>query len=211
MWPDIEKVSLFSSTSARVETLPRTQGRLNASLFLGGHSPFEWEYTKPDQDTMRRIRSILVWASVVALSSAREMLTRDLHDIGLDVAWRSSAQRGRLIASPLLAVLHELRNYEVHLEFREGNIRDHDVWVGSPGSSEAKHYRHPDAYFFSPIEFSELARLHNISDGRSLVTSEMVQWFSRQAATWPAVYLVGEARDLFVFHVDEFLATTMPS
>ena len=205
MWPDIDGVTLFDTMPERLSALRRTKQRLNASRYFA-LAPFAGEHAKPDTDTRRHIGSYLAWASIAALSSARDMLVCDLQEDGRDEEWKCSIAKKRLDQDPLLAVLHELRNYEVHLECREGEIRDHEAYAVSADGLTLHHFRERNAFFIVPIVYDELASLRNIASGRSTVTPEMVEWFKRQASDWPAVYIVGKAHRLFALYVDDFLA-----
>jgi len=207
MWPDIEKVPLVEEIPAEIKKLSRTAERFTASRFFSSYSPFEWNIVQVDSSEKLQVKSWLNWASIVTLSAVGDSLHRDLEEFGLADKWRASEERRNVYAHPLLAVLFELRNYEVHFEFREGEVRNFRplVGYGAKPNVEPQEKDLGDEFFFSPIDFTSLSRLRNIQSGRSSVTVEMVDWFNRQASTWPAAYLIGVARQVYAEHVARFL------
>jgi len=199
MWPDIEKVKLSEKIPDAVLRLPRTMERFEASRFFAGHVLTSLESRK------LQTKSWLNWASIVALPSAAvdNPLHLDFAEISLGDEWLRSQERIELYADPLLVVLFELRNYEVHFEFRTGKIGNFRTIVES--GAEQKEYDFGDAVFISAIDFISLSRLKNIQSGRSSITVEMVNWFNRQAEIWPAAYLIGVARERYARYIARFL------
>lgn len=209
MWPDIEKVPLVEELPTEINILSRTVERFAASRFFAGHTPFEWEEVEIDSRTRLRMKSWLIWASIVALPglAVNDPLYHDLEALGLANQWIDSEERRELYADPLLAVLFELRNYEVHVDLRTGewkNFRAH-VGYGVRPELEPKEEDFGVRVFVSSIDFLSLSRLRNVRTGRSNVTLEMVNWFNRQAETWPAAYLIGAARERYATYVSRFL------
>ena len=209
MWPDVEKVNLIEEIPAAVKRLPRTMERFAASRFFAGHTPFEWEMVEVENSTKLQIKSWLNWASIVALPAAAvgDPLHRDLAEIGLGDNWLASEERRDLYADPLLAVLFELRNYEVHIELRTGEMKSFRAIIGYCAKPDVapKELDSGDCVFISPIDFTSLSLLRNVQSGRSKLTAEMVDWFNRQASTWPAAYLIGTARERYAVYIARFL------
>ncbi len=209
MWPDIEKVSLFENLPAAVQRLSRTVERFAASRFFAGHWPIDWGIYKVGDSKKLQILSWLNWASILALPGAvtGDPLHRDLTEIALGNEWLESQEKRDICEDPLLAVLFELRNYEVHIELRTGKIGNFSSKVMSDAKTngEPKEVDFGDTTFISPIDFGSLSQLRNIQSGRSPVTAEMVNWFNRQAIIWPAAYLIGTARERYVEYIAHFL------
>lgn len=209
MWPDIEKVPLVEELPPEIGAMSRTAERFAASRFFAGHTPFAWDVVEVDGQTKLQIKSWLIWASIVALPGAavNDPLYRDLEALGLVDKWVCSEERRNLYADPLLAVLFELRNYEVHFEIRTGEWRNFRPLLGYGAKPEVEPQEKDlgDKVFISPIDFPSLSQLRNVQTGRSKVTTEMVDWFNRQSATWPAAYLIGVARERYAIYVAHFL------
>lgn len=209
MWPDIEKVPLVEELRTEIDALPRTAERFAASRFFSRHTPFGRDVAEVDSQTRLQIKSWLIWASMVALPGAgvNDPLYRDLEAIGLADKWVGSEERHDLYADPLLAVLFELRNYEVHFELRTGEWKNFRPLVGYGAKPEVEPQEEDlgDRVFVSPIDLQSLSQLRNVQTGQSKVTAEMVDWFNRQTATWPAAYLIGVARERYTAYVAQFL------
>lgn len=207
MWSDIDRVYLVEETPTEISSLPRTLEKLKASRYFAGYSPSEWHIVQVDKDEKIQIKSWLLWASIVALSSVGDSLLIDLEEIGLTHKWRSSEERKSVYKNPLLAVLLELRNYEVHIEFRPGELRNFSAWLAHDANpnKETEQKDMGDAFFFSPIDYQSLSRLRNLQSGRSNVTAEMTEWFNRQTSAWPAAYLIGIARELYTKYIANFI------
>ena len=208
MWPDIEKIYLVEELPAEIERLSRTAERLAASRFFAGHTPFEWGMVEVDSQRKLQTKSWLVWASIVALPAAaiNDPLYRDLESLGLADKWVDSEERRNLYADPLLAVLFELRNYEVHFEIRTGVWKNFRPSLGYDTRPDAEPQEKDlgDRIYFSPIDYPSLSELRNIQMRKSKVTIEMVDWFNRQATTWPAAHLIGAARERYSAYVTKF-------
>lgn len=209
MWPDIDKVNLAEEIPVVVKRLKRTMERFSASRFFAGHTPFEWEMVDVENSQKLQIKSWLNWASIVALPAAtdNDPVHRDLAEIGLGEIWLKSQERRDLYTDPLLAVLFELRNYEVHIELRRAEMKNFHAIVeyDTKPDSEPKELDFEGRVYISPIDFVSLSRLRNVQSGRSTVTVEMVDWFNRQADTWPAAYLIGTARERYTAYIAKFL------
>jgi hypothetical protein len=209
VWPDIEKVSIAEKIPAAVRKLPRTIERLAASLFLAGHTPFEWKMAEVEESRKLQIKSWLSWASIVAIPAPAvgDPLHHDLIDIRVGDEWIGSEERRQIYADPLLAVLFELRNYEVHVELRIGETKNFRTMLGSDAApdTDLKEMDFGDELFISPVDFPVLSQLRNVQSRRSRVTPEMVAWFNRQASTWPAAYLIATARERYTTYIARFL------
>jgi hypothetical protein len=208
MWTDINKVYLFDDYPTSFSKLPRTVERFDASRLFAGNTPFEFEPSKANFAYKLKMRSWFNWAAIVALPSISvdDPLHRDLIDLGVGDQWVSSPEREALSSDPLLAVLFELRNYEVHVEFRPSEVKKFQAQFGSErqGNSE-KNFVDRDAIFIAPIDFISLSKLRNVKSGRSKITEDMVDWFNRQARTWPASYLIGVARERYAKYISKYL------
>jgi hypothetical protein len=212
MWPDIEKVSIIEDLPAELGKLPKTLERFDASRFFGGHTPSSWKIVEVDIEWRRKVMSWLCWASIAAFSSIRDTLWFELSAIGLENAWHNSNERSRALKDPLIAVVLELRNYQVHFEFQDVDIKDFSTLVGyaRQPEKEPERFELGEHAFISKIDFTQLAKTRNIQQGISSVTKNHVAWFNRQAATWPSAYLIGEARHRFAGFMAEFIRREMP-
>lgn len=209
MWPDIRKASLLEDIPSVMEKLPRTAERLKASHFFAAHTPSEWRMAQVDSDYQLQVKSWLNWASIVALPnpSMDDPLDRDFESIGLAEEWRKSEERRKLYEDPLIAVLLELRNYEVHFELRKGDVRNFRPLYGMEArpNEEPKEIDLGERFFIASIDYKSLSQTINIKSGKSKVTSEMIEWFNRQTSTWPAAYIIGQARERYTVFIAEFL------
>lgn len=211
MWPDIEKVGLFERIPKVIEHLPRVSEKIRASHFFAAQDPYFFEkhnasifgIPETDSEVKREGYSWLIWASTVAFAALKDSLKLDLNELRLYDAWGNSTERRDTYDNPLIAVLFELRNYEIHFEFRKVDIRDFQAYRGS--DPKLNNYIFEGSIFISPIEFNKLSQLNNIKSGKSGVTASMVDWFNKQASTWPAANLIGTARSVLANNIKQFL------
>jgi len=206
MWSDIEKVYLVEQIPVEIEGLQRTLEKLEASRFVAGHDPF-YAGMVVESGWRRKVWSWFTWASLVAFAAIEDSLKLDLEGLGVFDRWWVWQEKHDVYQEPLIAVLMELRNYEVHLEFREVKVRDLQALLGSeakPGEEPQKR-DFGESVFIAEVDYISLSRLRNIQSGKSPVTAEMVDWFNRQASTWPAAYLIGRARESYTGYIAQFL------
>jgi hypothetical protein len=207
MWPDIEKMCLVEKVPAEVKGLPRTLQKFEASRFFAGHNPFFADMMQIESAWKQKVRSWLIWASLVAFAAVKDSLKLDLKELDLFDRWQGSQEKHDVHNEPLIAILMEWRNYEVHFESREAEVKDFQALLGfgaRPGE-EPQEKELGERVFIAEVDFTSLSRLRNIRSGRSPVTAEMVDWFNRQASTWPAVYLIGRARESYTEYIARFL------
>lgn len=156
--------------STYVKELPRTLDRFRtASVFFDVRFP---TFLASSIDA----RKWISWASIAALISIQEVLEIDLEDIGYDREWKVSKEYKEIKENEILNVLKELRNYEVHIDFQE-RIAHTDI----DRNDVSEHIDH-DSFFFSPIDWNQIAKLKNIRSGRSRITQEIVNHFNDQYA-----------------------------
>lgn len=208
MWPDIKKMNLFDETPEILKKLPRTSERFNALYYFATHTPHEWSIIHVDRNRQLQIKSWLNWAALVAFPnpSCDDPLQKDLEYMGLAERWEKSEEKQNLYADPLIAVILELRNYEVHFELRTGIMKEFQVFYGSTSRLDgAKKIVINDEVFIAQIDYKLISRTRNIVSGKSAVSAEMVNWFNHQISIWPAGMLLLEAKGRFCFFVAEFL------
>jgi hypothetical protein len=140
-------------------------------------------------------------------ATTNDPLHRDLKDLGVGEQWIISEERKEIYTDPLLAVLFELRNYEVHIELRTGKVKNfHSLFAyETRPEDEPEDIELGDKVFISKIDFDSLSQLRNVRTRRSTVTPEMIEWFNRQADIWPASYLLGIARERYASYLAKYL------
>jgi hypothetical protein len=164
----------------KLENLPRILDRFRAaSVFFDLKYP---TYLIASIDA----RKWTSWASISALASILEVAEYEFADLGLLDKWKQSVEFREIQADKRFAVLKELRNYEVHIEFQK-RISHTDI-----DRSLVKETVDHDSFFFAPIDWIEFQKLNNVKSGRSIVDQNTILDFNKYAGTYSIETVVNQ-------------------
>ncbi len=156
---------LVTGLAALPETLCRAE---SAASFLGKQPTHRWSSRPPQEDEDRKDEAF-IRASLAEFVSMEDTLPRDLERIGLD----RKAIRLNSSPHPLLHVLRELRNMEIHV--RTSQVAHFPIRVlygvdRVPGSFTVTH--------LTGITSAEFTRLRNAACYHPNDISRMITWFN---------------------------------
>ncbi|NTX58297.1 hypothetical protein [Myxococcus sp. CA039A] len=127
----------------KVKGLPRTLDRFRAASVF-----FDIKYP-PFLIGSIEARKWTSWASLSAVASIPEVIEYDLEDLGLLSAWQSAPEPQGIRTNKTLAILKELRNYEMHIEYQD---RLSHLNIDSDRVREPIDH---NSFFFSPVSWSK--------------------------------------------------------
>ncbi len=156
----LKGLSRFSETRRRAES---------AASFLGAQPAGRWS-SEPDDEDAKRKDEAFIRASLAELVSMEDTLARDLKRNGL------AAQRWRMYScpNPLLHILRELRNMEVHIRTSTVSCFPIRVLYGqdrTPGRFTVTH--------LEPISLDDFMQLNNANNYRKEDVCRLLDWFEK--------------------------------
>lgn len=202
MWDDINKVSLFEEIPDNIFIFKRVANCLKASRYFLYIDPVE-TWNLKDSDVLVGW-SWIITASLNSLFSIKDMIKRDCIEHRLLEKWNDSIQKKEITIDPLLSVLREIRNYNIHIEYRNETIENFTAFHGS-SIDDNKLKDFGEYIFFKEVNIRDLLSLSNVK--RGFINTRMLDWFNRQTRIWPVHFIIGEARQRYALYVSSFLAT----
>jgi|688.fasta_scaffold274648_3 hypothetical protein len=177
----------------KVKDLPRTLDRFRAaSIFFDIKYP---TFLCASIDA----RKWTSWASLSAIASIPEIVEYDFEEIGLSKEWRKSVEFQDIRNNKILAVLKELRNYEVHIEYQ---VRKSHVDIDKIYVKESLDH---NSFFFSPIDWMKFQKLKNIRSGRSVVDQAAILDFNSHSQCYSVETIVDQALEFLAEKIHFFL------
>lgn len=177
----------------KVRTLPRTLDRFRAtSVFFDIRYP---TYLRASIDA----RKWTSWAALSALASIPEIIEYDLEDIGLLEEWQGSGELSEIRKNGVFAVLKELRNYEVHIEYQ--HRQSHQEINRDTVREPIDH----DSFFFSPINWGQFQKLRNVRSGRSVVDQATLLEFNSYAQAYSVETIVNKTLEWLAYEIHRFI------
>jgi len=184
----------------KVKGLPRTLDRFQAASAF-----FDLKYPTFLQASIDA-RKWTSWASLSAIASIPEVIEYDLENLGLLDAWKKSAELIQIRANKTFAILKEIRNYEMHIEYQDRI---------SHSAADIAQIREPidhDSFFFSPVSWNEFQMLKNIRFGRSIVDQAALMEFNAYARQYSVRTIVDQMLEWLADRVQSFMSGhTQPS
>lgn len=170
---DIQVIGTFQRGS--FELLEESMDRLRSCLYFCD----EIQKYATEQDVLKAR-----WYFRASLSSYQSALDNIGGDIKRAVGkntWDKSEQMKAMYSHPLVKILTKSRNFAVHSSRLKGIVKDYCVTVLDGKGERVEAMR--------SIFFEELHNKKNFRDASS-VTSDELEWFNRQAVTWPVDLLI---------------------
>ena len=168
----LRKNTVTITWPGKLERLPRILDRFRATSVF-----FDLEYPSY-LITSIDARKWTSWASLSALSSILEVAEYEFDDLGFLSKWKQSEELREIRNDKRLAVLKELRNYEVHIKYQK---RLSHLEIDKTLVNEIVDH---DSIFFTPITWAEFQKLNNVKSGRSIVDQNAVLEFNNYAETY---------------------------
>lgn len=134
-----------------------------------------------------------------AIASIPEVVEYDFEDAGLLEEWRQSLELREIRNNKVLAVLKELRNYEMHIEYQ---TRKAPFEIDRAAVQEPIDH---DSFFFSPIDWGKFQKLRNVRSGRSIVDQATILSFNKYASLYTVETIVSESLELLAEKIYCFL------
>lgn len=120
-------------------------------------------------------------ASLSSYQSALDNIDGDIKRAVGKNTWDKSEQKSAMYSHPLVKILSKARNFAVHSSRLKGIEKDYYVTVLDGKGERVEAMR--------SLFFEELHKKKNFRDASS-VSSDELQWFNRQAVTWPVDLLI---------------------
>jgi hypothetical protein len=141
------------------------------------------------------------WASLSALASILEVAEYEFADLGLLDKWKHSVGLREIRNDKRFAVLKELRNYEVHIEFQK-RLSHMDI-----DKKRVKEIVDHDSFFFTAIDWVEFQKLNNVKNGRSIVDQNAILDFNKYAETYSVETIVNYILEWLADKIYVFIQT----
>jgi len=170
---DIQVIGTFQRGS--FELLEESMDRLRSCLYFCDEIQ---KYAIEQNDLKAR------WyfrASLSSYQSALDNIDGDIKRTVGENTWDKSEQKKAMYSHPLVKILSKSRNFAVHSSRLKGVVKDYYVTVMDGKGERVEAMR--------SIFFEELHSKENFRDASS-VTSDELEWFNRQAVTWPVDLLI---------------------
>ena len=142
------------------------------------------------------------WASLSALASILEVAEFEFDDLGLLSQWKQSSELREIRNDKRLAVLKELRNYEVHIEYQK---RLSHMEIDKKLINETVDH---DSFFFTPINWVEFQKLNNVKSGRSIVDQNAVLDFNKYVETYSVETIINQTLEWLADKICAFIQTS---
>ncbi len=177
----------------KLETLPLVLDRFRAtSVFFDLEYP---SYLIASIDA----RKWTSWASLSALASILEILEFEFSNLGLLDLWKQSVELQEIRTNKRFAVLKELRNYEMHIEFKK---RLSHTDVNKELVNEVVDH---DSFFFTPISWAEFQKLNNVRNRRTIVDPNAVLDFNQYTETYSVETIVTQTLEWLADKIYSFI------
>lgn len=192
--PTLDYMSLFHRLSDDVEKgiskFPEVTGRAEGAVY------FSNRISAPPQardDNRDQLREAFLRASIAEFAGIEEALERDLKTLQIS----SLPLKIKDTADPLLHIIRELRNLEIHLQSSDFVSSQKDVLFGDFENPERAHPLKITNWYIADIGVAQFRKLRNASRYTSLDIQSLITWFNQAQKQWGIGELVRLATERY--------------
>ena len=137
-------------------------------------------------------------AAIHLIGSLKDMLEQDLIEVGHYEKWSGSIVQKNMIDDPLLKVLRNIRNYDVHYK-----TLDYGMQNGMMYYIEGEDIAHTEdnSLFFDEFTWEEYSSWR---PKKKDLTPDHIEWFNNQTGSWSVKYICYEAINRYCWYINSF-------
>jgi hypothetical protein len=184
--------SLDSSIVSKLSVLPETVVRAESAASFFALSPkFKWTPQSPETDDNFKSEAF-IRASLAEFVSMEDTLPRDLKRIQS----KAGPIKLNMSKNPMLHIIRELRNLEIHVRTSRVGTFDHAILIGKDEIPSDR-----SARFLEDISVESFANLRNAKHYRPEDLQAMVEWMNRSQRIFGISEIIFRAIEAFSLEI----------